>query len=174
MISHYFTQVFKKLQFILIIVGRFFKILFRKRKEIELLYLNYSTEYIFDNSLIIINYRFRNGLWYKFGKHRTLEKEIKIFNLKNFDYEFDFIVYGFFQKKVFKLKFDPMLTINTQNFKTNISNLSLDIIEQTIPKLIQPHLYSDVGKPSIKTSKIKVTSKPIIINNNIYKQNELI
>ena len=174
MVSHYFTLVFKKLQFILIIVGRFFKILFRKRKEIELLYLNYSTEYIFDNSLIIINYRFRNGLWYQFGKHKTLEKEIKIFNLKNFDTEFDFVVYGFFQKKVFKLKFDPQLTINTQSFKTSLSNRSLNLVEKAIPDLVQPHLYSDIGKVSINTSKIKVTSKPIIINNNNYNQNEFI
>lgn len=174
MVSHYFTLVFKKLQFILIIVGRFFKILFRKRKEIELLYLNYSTEYIFDNSLIIINYRFRNGLWYQFGKHKTLEKEIKIFNLKNFDTEFDFVVYGFFQKKVFKLKFDPQLTINTQSFKTSLSNRSLNLVEKAISDLVQPHLYSDMGKVSINTSKIKVTSKPIIINNNNYNQNEFI
>lgn len=174
MVSNYLILVFKKLQFILIIVGRFFKILFRKRKEIELLYLNYSTEYIFDNSLIIINYRFRNGLWYQFGKHKTLEKEIKIFNLKNFDTEFDFVVHGFFQKKVFKLKFEPQLTINTQSFKTSLSNRSLDLVEKAIPDLIQPHLYSDIGKLSIDTSKIKVTSKPFIINNNTYNQNEFI
>ncbi|WP_099716124.1 hypothetical protein [Flavobacterium sp. 11] len=174
LVSHYFTLVFKKLQFILIIVGRFLKILFRKSKEIELLYLNYSTEYIFDNSLIIINYRFRNGLWYRFGKHKTLEKEIKIFNLKNFDTEFDLVVYGFFQRKVFKLKFEPQLTINTQRFKTSLSNLSLEIVEKTIPALIQPNLFSNIRKPSLVASKIKVTNKPIIINNNTYNQNEFI
>lgn len=174
LVSHYFTLVFKKLQFILIIVGRFFKILFRKRKEIELLYLNYSTEYIFDNSLIIINYRFRNGLWYRFGKHKTLEKEIKIFNLKNFETEFDLVVYGFFQRKAFKLKFEPQLTINTQSFKTSLSNLSFEKVEKTIPALIQPHLYSNIRKPSLIASKIKVTNKPIIINNNTYNQNEFI
>lgn len=174
MVSHYFTLVFKKLQFILIIVGRFLKILFRKSKKIELLFLNYSTEYIFDNSLIIIKYRFRNGLWYRFGKHKTLEKEIKIFNLKNFDTEFDFVVYGFFQRKVFKLKFEPQLTINTRRFKTSLSNLSLEIVEKTIPALIQPNLFNNIRKPSLVASKIKVTNKPIIINNNTYNQNEFI
>ena len=174
MVSRYLTLVFKKLQFILIIVGRFFKILFRKRKGIELLYLNYSTEYIFDNSLIIISYRFRNGLWYQFGKHKTFEKEIKIFNIKNFDTEFDLVVFGFFQRKVFKLKFEPQLTINTQSFKTSLSNLSLEIVEKTIPALIQPHLDSNVRKPSLIASKIKVTNKPIKITNNNYNQNEFI
>ena len=71
------------LQFIKVVFTRFFVILFRKRKRIDLLYLNYETEQLFENSYIIIRYRFRNALWFRFENHSTIEKQIKIFDLNN-------------------------------------------------------------------------------------------
>lgn len=174
MFSHYFTYLFQRLQFILIIVGRFFKILFRRKRGIELLYLDYSDEHIFDNSYIILKYRFRNALWYRFGNHKTLEKQIKIFNLKNFDKEFDFVVYGFFKKRIYKLKFDPKLALINSQFKTTISNLSLKFEKQNIPKLAHPSIYCDIDRPIIKASKIKINNNRITIKNNTYNQNEFI
>jgi hypothetical protein len=172
--SHYFTYLFKKLHFIFIIAARFFKILFRKKKKIEVLLLTYNTEFLFDNSLIIINYRFRNALWYQFGSHKTLEKQIKIFDLKNFEQEFALIVYGFFQKKIYYLKFKPQLTIKNHNFKTNFTNLTLNLKEQNIPQLGAPHINLNIEKPFIKTARINIITKPIIIKNNTYNQNEFI
>ena len=174
MFSTYFTYLFKKIHFIFIIGVRFFKILFRKRKKIELLKLEYNTEYIFENSLIIINYRFRNGIWYQFGTHKTLEKQIKIFDLKNFEQEFKLTVYGFFQKKTYYLKFEPQLSINNHNFKTKFTNLTVNLKEQNIAKLQAPQINLNIGKPCIKTARINVITKPIIIKNNTYNQNEFI
>ena len=111
------------IQFFLIIVYRFCEILLRKNRSIELIYLDYTDKNIFDSGFIILNYRFRNALWYRFGNHKTLEKQIKIFNLKNLDKEFDLIVYGFFQKYRYKLKFEPQLTLNTDSFKIQFYQL---------------------------------------------------
>jgi hypothetical protein len=172
--SHYFTYLFKKLHFVLIIGLRFFKILFRKRKKIELLKLEYNTEYIFENSLIVINYRFRNGICYQFGTHKTLEKQIKIFDLKNFDQEFELIVYGFFQKKTYYLKFDPQLKISNGNFKTSFTNLALSLKELNLPKLQHPQINTNSRKPCIKNAQVNVTTNPIIIKRNTYNQNEFI
>ena len=88
-------------------------------------HLDYENNHLFENSYVVVNYRFRNALYYKFGNHKTLEKQIKIFNLKNFENEFDLIVYGFFRKKRYKLKFEPNLKLNTDDFKTSISNISI-------------------------------------------------
>lgn len=174
MFSHYFTYLFKKTHFILIIVFRFLKILFRKRKKLELLKLNYNTEYIFENSLVIINYSFRNGIWYKFGSHKTLEKQIKIFDLKNFEQEFELTVYGFFQKKTYHLKFEPQLMINNHSFKTVFTNLLVNLKGRNVPKLQAPFISINIENPCVKTRGIKVITKPITINNNTYNQNELI
>ncbi len=167
MFTQYFKYLIEKLQFIKIVFYRFFIILFRKRKRIELLYLNYDKEHIFETSYIVINYRFRNAIYYRFGKHITLEKKIKIFNIINFENEFDLVVYGFFQKKIYRIQFEPKLTLKTDPFKATISNLTVKLIEQKLPKLAHPKIYSNIKQPIINTKKIK-------IKNNSYNQNEYI
>jgi hypothetical protein len=155
-------------------MARFFVILFRKRRDIELLRLDYDTEHLFDNSFIVINYRFRNAIYYRFGNHKTLDKQIKIFNINTFDNEFDLIVYGFFQKKIYKIQFEPKFTLNNDSFKTTISNLSIKLIEQNVPKLAQTSIYLHVEKPSIRSKKIKITNQSIQIKTNYFNQNEFI
>ena len=174
MLSHYLTYLLKKLQFLKIVIARFFIILFRRRKKIEELYINYDAQHLFENGLIVIKYRFRNAIYYRFGNHTTLEKQIKIFDLKNFDHEFDFVVYGLFQKRKYKLKFEPQLTLNADNFKTKFSNLSLKRIEQSIPKLSHPPIYCNIDKPIIKTAKIKIQNKEITISHKTFNQTDFI
>lgn len=174
MFSNYLILLIEKLHFIRVIIARFFAILFRKVKKIELLYLNYDTKYLFDKSFIIINYKFNNALYYQFDGQRTLEKQIKIFNLKTINSEIDFIVHGFFQKKIYKLKFEPELTLNTESFKTNLYNLKLQLVEQIIPKLVQPNVICQLDKPFITSSKIKITNKPITFKNHPFNLNDFI
>jgi hypothetical protein len=156
------------------VIARFFIILFRPRKRIEETYLNYSTEHLFDNSYIIINYRFKNALWYRFGKHITLEKQIKIFNLKNFDKEFDFVVYGFFGSMRYKLKFEPQLTLDSSSFKTAFSYLNLKLEERTIPVLTHSLIKCEINKPNIKIPEIKINQPKIEILKITFNQNEFI
>lgn len=174
MISNYFKYWLKKLQFIIIVISRFFKILFRKNRNINLLLLDYNTDYIFKNSLIIINYRFRNGIWYKFGNHKTTEKQIKIFNLKNFDQEFELTVFGWFQKKKYLLKFEPTVILNNHTFKTSLNNLFINLEDQNIPKFDHPNINLSIKSFDIDHTKINFITKPITINNNPFKLNEFI
>lgn len=174
MISHYFTVLFKKMQFLKIVLTRFFIILFRRAKEIQLLQLDYDTQNLFESSFIVVNYRFRNAIWYSFGSHKTVEKQIKIFNLKNFDKEFDLVVYGFFQKKTYKLKFARQLTLNTSNFKTKFQNLTNDIEVQQIETFQNLEFYYESNQTTVKIPKIKTTTNPITIKPNSFNQNEFI
>ncbi len=174
MFSHYLTYLFEKLRFLKVVIARFLIILFRRKKEIELLRLEYDRKHLFDNSFIIINYRFRNAIYYQFGNHKTLEKEIKIFNLKNFENEFELTVYGFFIKKTYKLKFEPKLTLETSNFKTNFSNLKNDIEFQTIPNLSTPNFKIELVKIEIKPSKLKITPNKLVLKHNPFNQNDFI
>lgn len=150
------------------------KILFRWRKGIELLCLDFATEHLFDSSFIVINYRFRNALFYRFGKHLTLEKQIKIFNLKNFESEFDLIVYGFFRTKTYKLKFEPQWRLENSSFKTSLSNLSLKLKHQPIPKLGRAAIFLTIDKPTIETPKVTIVHKTIKLEISTYNQNEFI
>ena len=134
-----------------------------------LIHLDYATEHIFDNNYIVISYRFRNALWYGFGKYKTLEKQIKVFNFKNLDQEFDFIVYGWFQKKVYRLNFKPQLTIDTRPFKTKLHNFFTEVEFQTIPSIS----LSDFNY-SIKNPDIKINNQSIQIQTNNYNQTDYI
>jgi hypothetical protein len=156
------------------VIARFFIILFRPRKVIDIIYLNYETKHLFDNSYIIINYRFRNAIYYRFGKYITLEKQIKIFDLKNFDKEFDFVVHGFFRSRTYKLKFEPQLSINTSTFKTTFSNLNLKLEERTIPILTHSLIKSEINKPNIKIPDIKIIQPKIEILKTTFNQNDFI
>ena len=163
-----------ELQFLKIVATRFFVILFRRRKRIELFQLDYDEEHIFEKSYIVINYRFRNALYYRFGKHRTLQKQIKIFDLQNFDKEFDFIVYGFFQKKKYKLRFEPKLKLNNSNFKTTLLNLSLRLEEKSLPKLTPSLFFCAIKKPIVITLEIELNQHKIKISNTTFNQTDYI
>lgn len=167
MFSQYFKYLLHELQFVFIVIVRFIKILFRWRKKIQLLHLDYETEHLFQNSFILINYRFKNALWYRFGKHKTLEKQIKIFNLKNLESGFDLIVYGFFQKKVYNLKFAPQLRLENSNFKTSFSNLTLKLEEKVLLKPKHSNIYCSIPKPIISNQNIEIKI-------DVYNQNEFI
>jgi len=167
MFTNQLKYLLDKFHFILVVTARFFKILFRQNKDIKELFLNYETEHLFDNSYLVIKYRFRNALYYQFGATKTLEKHIKIFDLKNCDKEMDFIVYGLFNKIPYKLKFEPQLSFESSSFKTSFSNLTVKLIEQELPKLAHPKIYSNIKQPVIRTKKIKIRT-------NSFNQNEFI
>jgi hypothetical protein len=174
LISQYLTYLLEKLHFFKVVIIRFLIILFRRKKGIEQLYLNYSTKHIFDNSYIIINYRFRNAIYYRFGKYKTLEKQIKIFDLKNIERESDFVVYGLFRKKIYKLKFEPQLSLDNSNFKAIFSNLNLKLEEKTIPKLTHPDIYCDIKKPIVSIPNIEINHRPLTISNTTFNQTDFI
>ncbi len=174
MVSNYLIIILEKLHFLKVVIARFLTIFFRRRKEIELLRLEYDTEHLFDNSFIIINYRFTNAIYYKFGNHMTSEKEVKIFNLTNFDKDFQLTVFGFFRKKTYLLKFEPKLKLESEKFKTSFSNFSIKLENQNIPNLSYPSFYLTINKPIINPQKTKIINKTITIKTNSFNQNEFI
>jgi len=162
------------INFLGIVMLRFLKILLRKRKKIEIIYLNYSDKHLFESSYIILNYRFKNALWYRFGKHRTTDENIKIFNLKNFEKEFDLVVYGFFRKKVFRLKFEPKNVLNTDKFKTQFNHLSNDLVIKTPPNFYRLPLLLKLNELKPNNVTIVLQHQKIELKTNKYNQTDFI
>lgn len=174
MISKYSKAIWNRTKFLATIIGRAFIVLFRKRKTIILLKLDYATEYLFDQSFLVVRYRFKNALWYSFGSHRTLEKQIKIFNLTNFEHEFLLTVHGFFQTKTFHIKLAPELIFDNSGFITKFYNLSLEFIQRESPVVMVPELEIKLTeiKTDIKIPKISINK--IRVQNNTYNQTDFI
>lgn len=139
-----------------------------------MLYLNYCKEYLFENGFTLIRYRFKNATYYKFGKQNTLEKEIKIFNLKNIEKEQTLTVYGFFRKKTYKIILNPSLKLENSSFSTEFSNLNLRLVETKPLKIGFVEKPPTLKKFYVNNSKIKILNKKIIIKNNSFNQNEFI
>ena len=172
--THQLTYWLDKFHFILVVTARFFKILFRRNKDLEKLFLNYQTEHLFDTSYIVINYRFRNALYYQFGATKTLEKHTKIFDLKNCDKKLDFVVYGLFDKIPYKLTFEPQRTLENSSFKTSFSNLNIKLTERIIPKLIRSKVNCHIKTPFLTTPGIKINQPSIKISNTTFNQNDFV
>ena len=87
---------------------RFFKILFRSDKKIKMIYSNFSNKQSMGNDFLVLNFRFRNALWYKINKKRT-EKRQFVFSKMDCPEIIEIVVYGFFQKKSFKMNINQMI-----------------------------------------------------------------
>ncbi len=94
--------------------------------------------------------------------------------MKNFENEFDLIVYGFFRKKTYKIQCEPQLTLNNNSFKTNLSNLTLNLKEQKVFKLASLPIHLDISKPNIANQKVKIANQSLQIKTNSFNQNEFL
>jgi hypothetical protein len=167
--SDYFKPAINKVRFTFILFGRCLKILFRWRKGIRLLHLEYTKKNQFHNSYLIIHYRFKNALWYNFKNlKKTTEKKSVVFNLKNLGTtNITLIVYGFFQKKIYQINVQPEKTLEAKSFKIIISG----IYKET---LFTPFFRLDRKHTLINLPKINVTKRKIEINPSPYNQNDFI
>ena len=124
--SNYLRPLAIKLRFAFIVMARFIKIFFRFRWKLQKINLDYSTDYLFRNSYLLVNYNFRNALWYNFvGIKKTADKEILVFDLQNINPRIILKVHGFFQTETYYLNAIPKSILDNKTFYTSFSNLKL-------------------------------------------------
>ncbi len=174
MFSQYIRIVLHQIQFLLRILKRFFIVLFRKRKNIYLLHLDYSDQHLFSNSIIIINYRFRNAIYYKFGNHSTVENQIKLFNIDKIKPEIKLTVYGFFRKQYYILNLEPENVLITTTFKTEFSNLNIGLASKALPPNFSKDFSSEASKINVNLSNVILTIKPIKTKHNLFNPTDFL
>lgn len=167
--SDYIKPIAKKIKFAAIVIGRFFKILFRRRKGIKLLQLDYAKNYQFNNSYMIIRYRFRNALWYNFKNiKKTTEKEIIVLNLKNLSEKpIQLVVHGIFRKMTILISVVAENTIESKLFKIKIQGLN-DL--KSLAKSFELNNPSTV----VTIPKINLSYPNIQIKHSSFSQNDFI
>lgn len=167
--SNYIISVAKWIQFLLIVCGRFFVILFRRRKGIKLLHLDYAKKYQFDNSYLIVRYRFRNALWYNFKYiKKTTEKEIIVLDLKNVpEMPIVLTVYGFFRTKTYCISVTPESSLLNHSFKTALTGINEAEIN------IKPIMLGVIS-PEYSIPKIKINNSEIQIKQTTYNQTDFL
>jgi len=120
--SEFFNPTANGMTFLCTIIYRFIKILFSSYKRLTKIELTYQRLFRFQNSYLIINYKFDNVLWYHFSDYGATTKDNNIvFNLNRLQSNsVKFNVYGFFQRKKFVIDFTPENQLVTDRFKTTL------------------------------------------------------
>lgn len=160
MFSNYFPYLINKLHFLLIVIIRFIKIAVESNRAIKLEYLNHNGDQLFGSSFLVIKYNFQNALYFKINNQTTFSYTPKVFNLSEITNPIEFVVYGFFQKQTYYIKFEPTMTLNSKSFNTSISNLN---IEQNNPSnliLSIKNIQNKIISTKIKKQKIKILTNP--------------
>lgn len=167
--SDYFKPIANRIKFAFTVIGRVIKILLRRKRDIQLLQLEYSKKYLFDKSYLIIKYQFKNAVWYEFKTlKRTTQKSPVIFNITNLNRtSIILVVHGFFKKEVYTIEIKPENTIDTKNFKTRISNINNKIT-------FIPSLQLLIKNPKIYMPDININNTPIIISHSTFNQKDFV
>ena len=167
--SDKFQLVADKLKFCTTILVRLVKILFKRTKILEVKQLDYSSKYLFDKSLIVISYKFKNALWHDFKNlKKTLEDKTVVFNLNKIPTNnITLIVYGFFQKKIYHINLIPEKTLEVKTFKVSASGFDRKIAFNSPIKLERKNA-------SLSLPKIYLAKTKIAINHSSYHQNDFL
>lgn len=123
--SEYIIPIKDRVVFVCTVSLRFLKVLFKRRRAIQFVHLDFTRKYNFTSSYLIIRYQFLNAFWYNFkGVNKTTAQEVMIVNIRNLSVEpIELIVYGFFQKKSYLIQVKPENVLLNQSFKTAISSI---------------------------------------------------
>jgi len=160
----------------LIKIGRLFTILFKRRRRIEKLYFGYYQKWYFDNAYLFIDFKFKNAVWFKIGKFKSVDfsKQI-VLDLENIHTNtIDFEVYGFFQKQVYTINLNKEANIDSQSFKTKIDNINtVELVDQLTITTI-PLIRLQIDKPITKFEKISTKQRKKEFNYKSFKLQEYI
>lgn len=119
-------------EFVANVATRFFKIFFRSDKNIRLIYSNYSNKHFFGDKFVILDYRFRNALWYTIGDSVT-EKRHFLLEKPELSKKIILTVHGFFRKKMYLLDFSESEYMDSSAFCVEIKKSSLQNLNNPIP-----------------------------------------
>ncbi|MBK5214799.1 MAG: hypothetical protein JJE55_14200 [Flavobacteriaceae bacterium] len=151
-------------------------ILFKRNRKLHKISFDYYKNWQFEHGLLVINFQFKNAIWYKIGDYKSLDFIKPIFlNLQNTKSDLVvFEVYGFFQKQVYYIKLNKATKIDNQPFNTKIFNISeLTIMpNQIFPQMTKPIIKVD--KPKVKISGLSVESISIEIIPSKFKTQDYI
>lgn len=134
-----------------------------------LLRLDYTSKHHFNNGYLVIRYRFRNVLWYKFKNIKvTTEKEMLILNLKNVaELPIELTVYGFFRTKTLSISVEPEKILQNKLFKTKLTRLNKINLNTRSIKLKEI-------KPVPSIQKIQINDQNVQMKHSSYFQTDFI
>lgn len=180
--SDYFKHWKSFISFGFIKLTRRIILIFKWNHSIKTIRFNYYKNWQFDNGYLIIDYAFKNAVWFEvLSVKKTSQKQPLVLDLKNIDLdEIEFIVHGLLSKKKIKIKLNNTHSLNSDSFKKSINNINVRGVSnqltafafknfEIIPKSIVFKKRFELAKTisNINTNKINVHLTPFNQNDFI-------
>jgi hypothetical protein len=155
---------------------KIFVLLFKWDKNIKPIQLCYFREWRFEKSYLIIDFNFKNAIWYQLKNIKRINcLQPIILNLENIkEKQIEFTVYGFFRQESYLIDIIKSETLITETFKTEIKQINNIQQIATSFKLIikKPLLEKQIIR--LEQNNIETNIKPITLNFKNYIQKEFI
>jgi len=167
-------QSIRFFKFHFVLIGKWLAILFKKNRRLEKLIFDYYKNWHADNSYLIVDFKFKNALYFKIGDYKSFDFEKPlILNLQKVKADnIKFEVFGFQQKQVFIIELNKEIQLNSEPFRTTIEYISSVAIVQQKTKVKITNLWFAFGKPKVSNQNVSVNSNPIKIKSNKFKIQE--
>ncbi|MCB0750027.1 MAG: hypothetical protein KDC52_00990 [Ignavibacteriae bacterium] len=149
--------------------------MFKRKRYIERNNFNYHKYWHFNNAYLVIDFQFKNAIWYKVGNIKSIDfSKPLILNLENIHTDnINFEVFGFFQKQVYTINLNKVAEVNSESFKTQIHNLNLKLTNDKIRFRLSDFAITN-GKTVLNFDNIKVETPIFQINYKPFKIREYI
>jgi len=156
--------------------SKWFDILFKKNRKLKNLSFDYYKNWHSDNSYLIVDFKFKNAIYFKVGETKSFDFTIPLIlnlqNLKTNNIKVE--VYGFLQKQVFIVELNKEIELDTKSFRTKLEKLSLIGIPRQKTKIKITNFLFAFVKPNILIQSVSVNSNNITIKSNKFKIQEYI
>jgi len=150
-------------------IGRLFKLLFQRNRKLEVVAFNYFKNWHFYNAYLVIDYEFKNAIWFRVGamKHSNFDKPIIIDleNIKTNDLTFE--VYGFLQKQTLRIDLQKHIHLTSTEFRpVLITSQFQKIVASSINKITNLNIRDVkilVPKQQIYTAPIEIKRVNLVL-----------
>lgn len=169
-------QLISLLKFHFIRCRKCLGLLFKKNRGLKKLSFDYYKNWHFDISYLVVEFMFRNAIYFKVGDTRSFDfTKPLILNLQKLKTDnIKIEVFGFFQKKVFIIELNKEFQLNSKPFRTAIENISLVEITRQKTRVEIPNLWFVFGNPKITVQSVSFKSKHIAIKSNEFNIQEFL
>ena len=167
--SDYIRPIGKQIRFITVVFARAFIVLFRWNKKIKKSHFYYSTKNNFSNSLMIIEFDFKNVLYYKINKVlKTTETKPIILNINNYHKkEIIFEIVGLFHKR------EITIPIKISNHLQSIKTQAI-FTKSTQVELKERKIKTSFKDAIIKEKSVELKQQTISLTNTLYNQTDFL
>ena len=169
-------QLILFLKFHFVRIRKCFAILFKKNRRLKKLSFDYYKNWHSDNSYLVVDFKFRNAIYFKVGDTKSFDFGIPlILNLQKINTDnIKVEVFGLLQKQIFIIELNKEFQLNSKPFRTAIENISPFEITRQKTRIKIPNLWFAFGKPKVTIPNISIKSKHIAIKSNEFKIQEFL